>query len=139
MLSQGIASEGERIGMNEVTKVDVRYGAVRTRDVAAPYAPVREAPADSRRWALLRRLLQLDHKLWRNTLLRRLLAASDAIAIVVAISLLSALSHGTPFWLIAFVPIWLVLAKTYGLYDRDHRAMRHLTIDEVPALLVWVL
>ena len=90
---------------------------------------------------MLRQLLQLDHKLWRNTLLRRLLAFSDAVAILTAIGLLTVVAHdsSTAYWLIAFVPIWLVLAKTYGLYDRDHRALRHLTIDEVPALLVWVL
>jgi hypothetical protein len=27
--------------------------------------------------------------------------------------------------------------KLAGLYDRDHRTLRHLTVDELPWLLVW--
>jgi exopolysaccharide biosynthesis polyprenyl glycosylphosphotransferase len=30
-----------------------------------------------------------------------------------------------------------VLAKLIGLYDRDHVAIRHLTVDELPALAAW--
>jgi FlaA1/EpsC-like NDP-sugar epimerase len=29
------------------------------------------------------------------------------------------------------------LAKLHGLYDRDHRALRHLTVDELPSIFVW--
>ena len=32
------------------------------------------------------------------------------------------------------VPVWIVLAKLHGLYDRDQRSLRHLTVDELPAL-----
>ena len=37
----------------------------------------------------------------------------------------------------AMLPAWLVLAKVYGLYDRDHRVLRHLTVDELPNLIAW--
>jgi exopolysaccharide biosynthesis polyprenyl glycosylphosphotransferase len=37
---------------------------------------------------------------------------------------------------IASLPIWLLLAKLYGLYDNDHRVLRHLTVDELPSLIV---
>jgi exopolysaccharide biosynthesis polyprenyl glycosylphosphotransferase len=30
-----------------------------------------------------------------------------------------------------------VLAKVFGLYDRDHKVIRHLTVDEVPYLALW--
>jgi exopolysaccharide biosynthesis polyprenyl glycosylphosphotransferase len=30
-----------------------------------------------------------------------------------------------------------VIAKLIGLYDRDHAAIRHLTIDELPAIAAW--
>ena len=30
-----------------------------------------------------------------------------------------------------------MLAKLIGLYDRDHVAIRHLTVDELPALAAW--
>jgi len=37
----------------------------------------------------------------------------------------------------ASVPVGLVTAKLLGLYDVDHRAIRHLTVDEAPALAAW--
>jgi hypothetical protein len=36
------------------------------------------------------------------------------------------------------IPLWILFAKLFGLYDRDHRALRHLTIDELPSLAGWV-
>ena len=30
-----------------------------------------------------------------------------------------------------------MIAKLIGLYDRDHAAIRHLTIDELPAIAAW--
>ena len=42
------------------------------------------------------------------------------------------------FWAFLFLPLWPLLAKLFGLYDRDHRALRHLTADEVPSILAWV-
>ncbi len=40
---------------------------------------------------------------------------------------------------IAYVPMWVLIAKLQGLYDRDHRTLRHLTVDEVPQLLTWAV
>ena len=42
------------------------------------------------------------------------------------------------FWAFLFLPIWPLFAKLFGLYDRDHRALRHLTADEVPSIFAWV-
>jgi exopolysaccharide biosynthesis polyprenyl glycosylphosphotransferase len=39
---------------------------------------------------------------------------------------------------LATIPVWILFAKLFGLYDRDHRALRHLTIDELPSLAGWV-
>jgi exopolysaccharide biosynthesis polyprenyl glycosylphosphotransferase len=77
---------------------------------------------------------------WRDALLRRMLALADAIS-----ALAVSLSLGTVFagqfahllWSALFLPVWLVLAKLLGLYDRDHRALRHLTVDELPAIFIW--
>jgi exopolysaccharide biosynthesis polyprenyl glycosylphosphotransferase len=41
------------------------------------------------------------------------------------------------FWGIVLVPLWVLLAKLQGLYDRDHRSLRHLTVDELPAIVTW--
>jgi exopolysaccharide biosynthesis polyprenyl glycosylphosphotransferase len=77
---------------------------------------------------------------WREPLRRRMLAMADAVSVLVV-----ALSLGTLFggqfaqliWSAIFLPVWLVLAKINGLYDRDHRALRHLTVDELPAIFIW--
>jgi exopolysaccharide biosynthesis polyprenyl glycosylphosphotransferase len=37
----------------------------------------------------------------------------------------------------ALSPIWILSAKLLGLYDRDHRALRHLTVDELPTIAAW--
>jgi exopolysaccharide biosynthesis polyprenyl glycosylphosphotransferase len=42
-------------------------------------------------------------------------------------------------WSLVFVPAWILVAKLLGLYDRDQRALRHLTVDEAPLLVVWAL
>jgi exopolysaccharide biosynthesis polyprenyl glycosylphosphotransferase len=79
---------------------------------------------------------------WRDALLRRMLAVADGTtAVLVALSL--ALSvNGTvveTMWSALFAPAWVLLAKLHGLYDRDQRTLRHLTVDEVPKILVWAL
>jgi exopolysaccharide biosynthesis polyprenyl glycosylphosphotransferase len=76
----------------------------------------------------------------RAPLLRRVLAVADTFAAVVAVSVLAVTSHGgatTAVWATVFIPVWLFLAKVHGLYDRDHRALRHLTIDEIPSIAMW--
>jgi len=42
-------------------------------------------------------------------------------------------------WSAALLPIWVLLAKLHGLYDRDQRSLRHLTVDEVPSVFMWAL
>src|SRR4051794_9687606 len=79
---------------------------------------------------------------WRDVLRRRMLACADAGAVVVfSVSAALLLRGGivTAFWVGALLPIWIVLAKLHGLYDRDHRALRHLTADELPNIFLWVV
>ena len=37
----------------------------------------------------------------------------------------------------SLLPLWVLIAKLVGLYDRDHAAIRHLTIDELPSIAAW--
>ena len=39
------------------------------------------------------------------------------------------------FWAVLFSPIWIVVLKLHGLYDNDHRRIRHSTLDELPSLV----
>ena len=42
---------------------------------------------------------------------------------------------GTLFWAMLFSPIWVLVLKLHGLYDNDHRRIRHSTLDELPSLV----
>jgi FlaA1/EpsC-like NDP-sugar epimerase len=77
----------------------------------------------------------------RDALLRRLLALADVEAAAAAAAALALAGAGAGPAATAFatVPLWIFCAKLYGLYDRDHRMLRHLTVDELPTLLVWAL
>jgi exopolysaccharide biosynthesis polyprenyl glycosylphosphotransferase len=77
----------------------------------------------------------------RDPLRRRVLALADAAAALFAVGAFAFLGGGleAAAWAALFVPLWILLAKLYGLYDRDHRALRHLTADELPIIIAWAL
>lgn len=75
----------------------------------------------------------------RGALLRRLLATGDWVAIVAALCAATAATSttdvGTLFWAVLFTPAWILVLKLHGLYDNDHRRIRHSTLDELPSLV----
>ncbi len=75
----------------------------------------------------------------RGAQLRRLLASGDWLAMVgalcVATAATSSATVATLFWAILFSPVWVLVVKLHGLYDHDHRRIRHSTLDELPALV----
>lgn len=88
----------------------------------------------------------------RDSALRRLLAAGDAAAVIIALAL-AVVIPGAPaaahrvLWGALTVPLIMVLFKVYGLYDRDVKRISHSTVDDLPwlfhatvigALIVWV-
>jgi exopolysaccharide biosynthesis polyprenyl glycosylphosphotransferase len=75
---------------------------------------------------------------WRDSLLRRMLAVADlAAAGLATLSLAAFASPRDALWALLVLPGWILLAKLQGLYDRDQRAMRHLTVDELPRIALW--
>jgi len=75
----------------------------------------------------------------RDALLRRLLALADVLSVAAAAVALR-LSGGDidqAFTVVVAAPVWVLLAKVGGLYDRDQRVLRHLTVDEAPRLFLW--
>jgi exopolysaccharide biosynthesis polyprenyl glycosylphosphotransferase len=74
----------------------------------------------------------------RGALLRRLLATGDWLAVLgslcIATAVTSTTDIGTLFWAALFTPAWILVLKLHGLYDHDHRRIRHSTLDELPAL-----
>lgn len=75
----------------------------------------------------------------RGALLRRLLATGDWVAILAALCVATAVTSTTDvaklFWAALFTPAWLLVIKLHGLYDNDHRRIRHSTLDELPSLI----
>jgi len=75
----------------------------------------------------------------RGAMLRRLLAIGDLIAIFAALCVATAATQTTDvaklFWALLFTPAWLLMLKLHGLYDNDHRRIRHSTLDELPSLI----
>jgi exopolysaccharide biosynthesis polyprenyl glycosylphosphotransferase len=75
----------------------------------------------------------------RGALLRRLLALGDWTALIVTLFLVTAATSSTDvadlFWAVLFSPSWILVVKLHGLYDHDHRRIRHSTLDEVPSLV----
>jgi exopolysaccharide biosynthesis polyprenyl glycosylphosphotransferase len=76
---------------------------------------------------------------WRDALRRRFLAVADLTSVLLGAAVLGLLTTADiAFWWACLAPVWILLAKVHGLYDRDHRALRHLTTDEIPPLVSWV-
>jgi exopolysaccharide biosynthesis polyprenyl glycosylphosphotransferase len=75
----------------------------------------------------------------RGSLLRRLLALGDWTALIAALLVVTATTSSTDladlFWAVLFSPSWILVVKLHGLYDHDHRRIRHSTLDEVPSLV----
>lgn len=79
---------------------------------------------------------------WRHALLRRMLAFVDlAAAFLGTFSLVILGDAGAAqfAWSLVYLPVWILVAKVLGSYDRDGRMFRHLTVDEAPALVLWAL
>jgi len=58
-----------------------------------------------------------------------MLALADVGAAFVAATVASTVVS-EPGWAFATAPFWVVFAKLLGLYDMDHKSVRHLTVDE---------
>jgi exopolysaccharide biosynthesis polyprenyl glycosylphosphotransferase len=105
------------------TENEAREGAVRATP-STPVGPVGHGPDEFRR---------------RGALLRRLLALGDWGALLAALCVVTATSSSTDvgvfFWAVLFSPSWVIVVKLHGLYDKDHRRIRHSTLDELPSLV----
>jgi exopolysaccharide biosynthesis polyprenyl glycosylphosphotransferase len=80
-------------------------------------------------------------RFWRDALRRRFLVAADVAAVATAAATVEVWGGGVDAAraVALYLPGWIVVAKVCGLYDRDHRALRHLTLDELPQIVVWAL
>jgi exopolysaccharide biosynthesis polyprenyl glycosylphosphotransferase len=80
-------------------------------------------------------------RMHRGWLVRRLLVAADVLALVTAFVLIELFLHGGRLVgtdrmhteaaiLLLAIPVWILVAKLYGLYDRDEERAAHSSVDE---------
>ena len=68
---------------------------------------------------------------------RLALAAADVVAVTAAlliVSVLPVIEARFTAWILAFIPLFALLAKAAGLYDRDQVVLHKTTLDEAPVL-----
>jgi exopolysaccharide biosynthesis polyprenyl glycosylphosphotransferase len=71
----------------------------------------------------------------RDAKVRRLLLGGDLVAILVALMAGTQIVSDHPgelAWALAFLPVWFVVFRAYGLYERDGKRISHGMIDELP-------
>jgi exopolysaccharide biosynthesis polyprenyl glycosylphosphotransferase len=103
-------------------------------------APAAPAPAPRPRSAAGRLgLTGPDGSRRRGAMLRRLLAAGDWAALLATLCVVTVASATTDvatlFWAVLLSPAWILVIKLHGLYDNDHRRIRHSTLDELSSLV----
>jgi exopolysaccharide biosynthesis polyprenyl glycosylphosphotransferase len=106
-------------------------------DGALPHRPDGKTTILSSRWTR------------RDSAVRRLLAIADVLGLVIAMAIVSALvpQASDRFSLLLAtlptIPVWILLFKLYGLYDRDLKRTSHTALDDLPwlfhALLIGTL
>ncbi|MGN6586607.1 MAG: sugar transferase [Solirubrobacterales bacterium] len=105
-------------------KPDLDKAPAAQRPAPVPFNTEGRGPQESRR---------------RGAVLRRLLAMGDWGALLVSLCVVTLVSSATDiadlFWAALFSPSWVLVLKLHGLYDNDHRRIRHSTLDELPALI----
>jgi exopolysaccharide biosynthesis polyprenyl glycosylphosphotransferase len=84
---------------------------------------------------------QLVRRYGPEPLRRRFLAVADLLTVAATATVVGLWGSGASeaLLLVVSAPLWIVVAKLTGLYDRDHRTLRHLTVDELPWIVVWAL
>ena len=75
----------------------------------------------------------------RDYYLRRLLAVTDVVALVLAAVLAAYLPGAEGFgdqlpWFLLTLPVWVALFGAYGLYGGDLRRVSHSTVDDLPGI-----
>ncbi|NUT56863.1 MAG: exopolysaccharide biosynthesis polyprenyl glycosylphosphotransferase, partial [Thermoleophilia bacterium] len=73
----------------------------------------------------------------REGLYRRSLGLADALSALVALSLIVVWNAGASFepWVLAAMPVVVLVSKISGLYERDELVLNKTTLDEAPKLL----
>lgn len=122
-MSQTPLSEASR--HEGATRPSMDTGLERERGPDVPLAP---GSHRNHRPIVIR---QRRHRRWG-------LAVSDCLAILFSggfAYVIGRLDTPNLLWTLTIIPVWLLIAKIYNLYDRDDRRIHHSTIEEIPQLV----
>jgi exopolysaccharide biosynthesis polyprenyl glycosylphosphotransferase len=81
----------------------------------------------------------------RDYVIRRLLVGADVLGIVLALVVTAAVDPlagsnlDVVLWGLVTLPMWIIVFKLYGLYDRDLKRVSHSTVDDLPWLFHGVV
>ncbi|HEX5610234.1 MAG TPA: sugar transferase [Solirubrobacterales bacterium] len=118
-----------------MTRSTQQSPARRQESGAPPQEPLRPQRTDV---AARLGLIGAEGSRRRGAVLRRLLATGDWAALAGALCVATATTSTTDvavlFWAVMFSPAWILTIKLHGLYDNDHRRIRHSTLDEISRL-----
>src|SRR4051794_27914310 len=121
----GVGPTGGKMG-----ELKTLNGAERARDHAREIGPV-ELPAAGRRPVAVPDAGPGRAPSRRYSVRRRLLAVADVLSLVAADGLVwaipppASIHFSDRLWLAAVLPIWVLLNKLLGLYDRDDNVIHH--------------
>jgi exopolysaccharide biosynthesis polyprenyl glycosylphosphotransferase len=96
---------------------------------------------DDRTFDIIRQRRTAAHPVRRGWLMRRMLLAADLVGITLAFTITSLIAASSAsgdhvnrahefLLFMAVLPLWVALAKLYGLYERDEERADHSTIDD---------
>jgi exopolysaccharide biosynthesis polyprenyl glycosylphosphotransferase len=126
-----------------------REGLKRPRHLAAPVARPRAAGDPGRSWNTELGAVPKG-RVHRGWFVRRMLLAADVLGLLFAFFVVEVAFSGTSgaidyfgpatetLVFVATLPLWIIAAKLYGLYDRDARNADHSTVDELPSIFHFV-
>jgi exopolysaccharide biosynthesis polyprenyl glycosylphosphotransferase len=105
-------------------------------EATAPAVDFRPEPAGEHYAPAAKRLLWLRRQvIRRDSVFRRTLGLADMTSIVVALGVTSLVGGDRVNWaIVAVPPLFVLLCKALGLYERDEHLIHKTTLDEIPAL-----
>ena len=124
------------------TELPARQAKARTLSETAQQAPSHAPPSAGEREDRGRRAARARARAARGSAARCCAACSrpaTGLALIAALCVVTAATSTTDvatlFWAVLFSPVWILVVKLHGLYDNDHRRIRHSTLDELPSLI----
>jgi exopolysaccharide biosynthesis polyprenyl glycosylphosphotransferase len=137
-LLQEVRRRASRVSSDGTTEAAVRVRPAISRPGSR--AAVAGPAVDDRTRAILDYRQRSIFPLRRGWLLHRSLMLADLVGLLVSFFIASALTSSTgptltdaqeAMLLVLSLPLWIVLMKLYGLYDRDEERADHSTVNEI--------